>query len=660
MNVRRFPPPPTRPRATAGAPPRRSAWGFLALLAAGAALVAFMNAPAHAQAAARSLVLPATAAENARYALTARKPEPGVVRQRPVGIDLGALDDSLGATPAELRVDLFDSRSLTLAKDTLERRGAGNFTWRGKVQGHPNGFALLTVVNGRISGTIELADVGRGTHVRYQIQSTNDGLTLLREIDPSSFPDDHPGGGEPVAPDATLKSAVRAGADKTVAPDGTVAKADTAATIDVMVVYSNQTAAAVGTGIGAQVQQAIDTANLVYANSGITTRLRLVYAGPANYDESGDFATDLSRLTGTTDGYMDGVHALRDQYGADLVSLFVENPQYCGYGWVGPSAGYAFSVVNRGCASGNYSFPHELGHNFGARHDSYVDPSTTPYTYGHGWVDVGEAWRDVMAYNNACAAVGVSCVRIAYFSTPNLTYGSPADPLGSASTADVVRVHNDNALTVANFRSSGGTVSQPCTYALSPTSASVAAAGGSGSTTLTTAAGCAWNATSSASWLTLSSAASGSGSATVGYVVGSNGGGTRSANLSIGGQTFLVTQAAAPSLAPAVAGVSPSSLGFGTVMVGKVSGAKVATVTNGGGGSLTISSIAMGGVNPGDFAWSGTCAANVALSAGQSCTLSVTFRPLAAGSRSASLSVGTTAGNVGVSLTGSGKKSGRK
>ena len=63
-----------------------------------------------------------------------------------------------------------------------------------------------------------------------------------------------------------------------------------------MIVYSNQTAAAAGAAIGAQASRPIDTTNLVYANSGITTRLRLVYAGPAGYDESGDFVTELNRL----------------------------------------------------------------------------------------------------------------------------------------------------------------------------------------------------------------------------------------------------------------------------------------------------------------------------------------------------------------------------
>jgi hypothetical protein len=262
---------------------------------------------------------------------------------------------------------------------------------------------MITVVDGQVSGMIDLGDTGRGAHARYQLQSTADGLTLLQEIDAATFPEDHPGAAERVAPTSAMapRSGFTGNAGEPLAKgslaDDFIAKADTAATIDVMIVYSNQTAAAAGSAIGAQAQQAVDTANLVYANSGITTRLRLVYAGPANYDESGDFNTDLSRLTSGTDGYMDNVAALRDTYGADLVSLFVENPQYCGLGWIGPSAGYGFTVVNRGCASANLSFPHELGHNFGARHDTYVDSATSPYAYGHGWVDVGQRWRDVMA-----------------------------------------------------------------------------------------------------------------------------------------------------------------------------------------------------------------------------------------------------------------------
>jgi hypothetical protein len=306
----------------------------LVMLAAAMALLAFAPSPAHGQSALRPLFLPATAADNARYALQARQHEVGVVRQMPIQVDLAALDAAAGA-PGMLRVDVFDGRTLTIQRARVERRGPANFTWRGTLPGHARGFALFTVIDGRVAGMLDTGDAVAATGHRYVIESTDDGLTLLREIDPAGFPEDHPGGGEPVAPHAGAKSALRGAIEKPAGDAST--KADSGATIDVMVVYSNQTAAAVAAAIGTQIQQAIDTANLVYANSGITTRLRLVHSEHVAYDESGDFPTDLNRLTNGSDGYMDNVQSLRDTYGADLVSMFVENGQYCGYGWIGPS-----------------------------------------------------------------------------------------------------------------------------------------------------------------------------------------------------------------------------------------------------------------------------------------------------------------------------------
>jgi peptidyl-Asp metalloendopeptidase len=646
---------------TAGS--RRSAISAWFPLAAGAVLFALSQAPAHAQPAARALVLPASADANALYSSANRRPEPGVVRQKPVALDMSALDDTTGVAAAELRVDLFDNRSVTIIRGKVERRSATSFTWHGTLPGHPEGFALLTIVDGEISGVIDVGDAGTAAHRRYQLESTRDGLTLLREVDDATFPPDHPGGGEPAAPRSMQKSLSHAARDKPAGDE--TQKADSGATIDVMVIYSNQTAEAAGSAIGAQIQQAVDTANLVYANSGIATRLRLIHYEQVDYNESGDFPTDLNRLTTAGDGYMDSVPALRNTYGADLVSLFVEATQYCGYGWIGPDPNYAFSVINRGCASGNYSYPHELGHNFGARHDMYVDSSTAPYPYGHGWVDVGQRWRDVMAYNNACADAGVSCTRIPYFSNPDQTYGSPADPLGSSATADTVRVINQNAVTVANFRASIGSVqSQPatCTYALSATSTSVPASGGSGSDALSAGSGCAWSVSTSASWVTVTSAKSGTGSASVNYSAGANTGATRSANLTIGGQTLVIMQAAAATgvASPALAAISATSIAFGSVSVGKSSGTKSVTLTNAGGGTLTVASLVMGGANPGDFVRSGTCVANAMLSAGQSCTVGFTFSPTATGTRAATLSVGTSASTVTVNLGGSGKKTGRK
>ena len=87
-----------------------------------------------------------------------------------------------------------------------------------------------------------------------------------------------------------------------------------------------------------------------------------------------------------------------------------------------------------------------------------------------------------------------------------------------------------------------------CTFALLPASQSVAATGGTGSTTVTTLAGCAWTGVSNnTSWLTVTSGASGNGTGTVAFSAAANPNGTqRNGSLTIAGQTFSVTQAAAP------------------------------------------------------------------------------------------------------------------
>jgi hypothetical protein len=705
-------------------------WQWQLAILCVALLLVTAAAPARAAGGPPALLGSPSASDVARFSVNAQAAEPGVVRHKPVSVDFQQVMPKAGR--AQISVDLFDGATVVLDLDRVETRASGDYTWYGRVQGHPKGHAILTVVNGRMAGAIEFGDTGLNPGGSYQIQGRADGSHVIRQIEQSSFPPDHPPGtASPMAPQSAAKARVSAATDSALtsaAPSAATTAADNGSTIDVMVVYSNQTAAAAGSGIGAQVQQAIDTTNTVYANSGISTRLRLVHSEQVNYTESGDFPTDLNWLTSNA-----GVASLRNTYGADLVSMFVENGQACGYGWIGPSASSAFTVINRGCASGNLSFPHEIGHNFGARHDVFVDASTTPYAYGHGWVDCAEGWRDVMAYATQCGGT-----RIPYLSNPNMTYGTPPDPLGTTSTADNVRVHNQNAVTVANFRvaSTGGctyalsptsaslgsgagsgsfgvtagsgcawntavsggswltigagsgttasgtlnylvaanlgpahagtitvggqvfTVNQGsgCSYSLSPTSASVAAAGGSGTTALSAGAGCAWNAGSSASsWLTISSAGSGTGSATISYVAGVNAGIARSANLTVGGATFVVTQAAASVSAP-VATLSASQIQFGSQQMakpGKSNKTQSVTLKNSGGGTLTVNSLTAGGADPADFVRSGSCAVGAALTAGQSCTLVYAFSPTGPGSKSATLGVGSTASTVTLGLTGS-------
>jgi hypothetical protein len=83
-----------------------------------------------------------------------------------------------------------------------------------------------------------------------------------------------------------------------------------------------------------------------------------------------------------------------------------------------------------------------------------------------------------------------------------------------------------------------------CAYTINPSSQSIAAGGGNGtSIAVTTGAGCQWTAASNASWLSIGSGASGTGSGSVGFTAASNAGPQRTGTLTIAGNTFTVTQA---------------------------------------------------------------------------------------------------------------------
>ena len=90
-----------------------------------------------------------------------------------------------------------------------------------------------------------------------------------------------------------------------------------------------------------------------------------------------------------------------------------------------------------------------------------------------------------------------------------------------------------------------GSPVQACAFLLSGSGQSFNALGGTGNVTVNTSSGCAWSATSSASWLTVVSGGSGSGTGVVVFEVAANPTGqARTASLSIGGQTFTINQTA--------------------------------------------------------------------------------------------------------------------
>lgn len=83
-----------------------------------------------------------------------------------------------------------------------------------------------------------------------------------------------------------------------------------------------------------------------------------------------------------------------------------------------------------------------------------------------------------------------------------------------------------------------------CSFAVSSTSLNVAGVGGTATFTVTTGSTCAWIVTSSASFVSITSPTSQTGSGTVNISVAENSGDSRTATLTLGGQTVTVTQSA--------------------------------------------------------------------------------------------------------------------
>jgi hypothetical protein len=112
-----------------------------------------------------------------------------------------------------------------------------------------------------------------------------------------------------------------------------------------------------------------------------------------------------------------------------------------------------------------------------------------------------------------------------------------------------------------------------------------------------------------------------------------------------GGQTFTINNPIS---------LSGASLSFGIQRVGTSSKAQMVTLTNNGISSLTIAGITIIGTNSADFSETNTCPPT--LGAGLNCTISVTFKPTAPASRTASLQISDNAPNSPqlVSLTGIG------
>lgn len=400
------------------------------LLAAGALLALVSARPGGAQAPGPApLFVPVSPL--ARLATDILQSRPDIVRQRPTGVALAALDR------ARLALDLFPGLTLHAELARREVGRDGSVSWSGHVPGEPFSTVTFVRVGDVLQGSIRLLGaafsiepVGRGGH------------HAIRELDLTKLPGELDPLSSPTAP--------AAGAD------GAAVAADDATVIDVLVVYTAEAVEAAGgieDAVRARIALGVAETNIAFAKSGVPQRLRLVGAEWVNYSESStDITIDLERITDPLDGYMDAVHARRDTLGADAVQLVVGSiTNGCGVAWLMQAvsnafARLAFSVSAYPCISPNYTFGHELAHTMGSTH-APDDPTSLPaFPYSYGYKDPGGLFRTVMAYDTRC-----NCPRVLHFSNPGTLFGGAVT--GTAFQNNARSLDNTRAI-VAGFRES--------------------------------------------------------------------------------------------------------------------------------------------------------------------------------------------------------------
>ena len=348
----------------------------------------------------------------------------------PVAVQYSALEALTPGQAVTLAVSPIGALAGTVRR--IETRKPGRYSVFGRIDNDPDGFFVLTVEHDVVVGMLQSYATGES----YRLEHLAPGVAQIRPIDQASFPPcglpRNAGGADADGQDVAGQTPVPgAGAG---AGGGSVELGTCAAPprhFDVILYYTDQARRDAGgtTAMQAECQNAVDVANETYDDSEISARIVLVFAEEVTYNESSDMENDRDRLQDDSDGILDFVHDDRDAFGADFVSLFVDDSDAdaCGIAYCTPSGSEeGFCIVQRGCASSNFSFVHEIGHLQGCAHnkeDAGSGCNEWCYSYGSRFFgDSGAGWRTVMAYDND----DNDFTRIGKFSNPSVNHdGEP-------------------------------------------------------------------------------------------------------------------------------------------------------------------------------------------------------------------------------------------
>ncbi|MBL8628947.1 MAG: hypothetical protein JNM81_04925 [Rhodospirillaceae bacterium] len=375
-------------------------------------------------------------------------------------------------------LNLFDDVSVGVVKLSQRRDELGNTVWVGGIIDDPMGNALIVIDKGEITASIST----NGRNIT--VFPGADGVHTIREMKPRSSSEltdpSSRDSNDAIKPPKPAGGAV----DEPTSPSAeSPERTQATTTLRLFVAYTAKAKARVS-NISTSVSLALAHLNTTLSNSNIDVQASLVGFDQVTYTEGTTASADNDLLNDARikTGDFARIHLGRAATQADLVAVIADygTVDSCGVGYINDDltsalvnsyAQYGVSLTDVTCLPS--TFTHEVGHNLGANHDRYVitNPVPGPTGYNYGYIDTTAKFMDVMAYNNQCDDLNITCTEILYYSNPNINYnGRPigvADNLPTA--ANNSRRIGEIAPLIARFRTALSTTSPTLSVLVSGT-----------------------------------------------------------------------------------------------------------------------------------------------------------------------------------------------